>query len=687
MNKANICNSHRSLWCLTGSRQWCSATIRKALHGFENDSLIISDRETISENIEVITYKKARNFLGQERKAVVFEITPEIQPDALAAVTGLVMGGGCLILSLPAVSEWDQIFVTNFSKRFISFIRQSPFVNYVDSGIDSIHQSLTAIKLHNDFVLTADQNKVVEQIISLIKSDQKGSLVVVSDRGRGKSTSLGVLSANLLTTQTIEILITAPRFKACEVAFSTIQKQLNNIAIQQAGIRYQNSEIRFMAPDEIIRSDANADLLLIDEAASIPLPLLKQLLERFNKTVFVSTVHGYEGTGRGFAIRFLKELNVTTPNWGKVEMKTPVRWADNDPLENWIFKLLCLDADVMTTSVMSADVENIIAIENLKIKQLKKTDLLTNEELLRQIFALLVLAHYKTRPSDLQRLLDDDVLITIAMAEDKVVAVLLSADEGGLSAELSTAIYQGVRRPKGNLLAQTLAYHCGVENAASAKSHRVQRIVVQPQYQGLGIGSLLLEKLVTYLETTEVDILGASFGLTEELANFWQKNQFSLVRIGLKKEQSSGEHAAVYLHPFTAAGEYIFDKARERFVHHLPLLQKYLLNDVETQYLEIQTLADSNQLSVTEQEDIESFVQYSRAYELCIAGVKKWAELNLSTIKSVADDVSYNVVINVIENNLGWKAIANTMHLEGKKQAQILFKKAVIDAWGKSLSC
>ena len=52
---------------------------------------------------------------------------------------------------------------------------------------------------------------------------------------------------------------------------------------------------------------AQAELLIIDEAAAIPLPLVRNMLGPY--LVFISsTVNGYEGTGRSLSLKLLDSL-------------------------------------------------------------------------------------------------------------------------------------------------------------------------------------------------------------------------------------------------------------------------------------------------------------------------------------------------------------------------------------------
>jgi hypothetical protein len=67
---------------------------------------------------------------------------------------------------------------------------------------------------------------------------------------------------------------------------------------------FAGEAFRFMAPDALLAGDMRASWLIVDEAAAIPGPLLRQLVTRFPRTLLTTTVQGYEGTGRGFLLKF-----------------------------------------------------------------------------------------------------------------------------------------------------------------------------------------------------------------------------------------------------------------------------------------------------------------------------------------------------------------------------------------------
>ena len=110
-----------------------------------------------------------------------------------------------------------------------------------------------------------------------------------------------------------------------------------------------------------------AELVVIDEAAAIPLPIVKGLLG--NYLVFMaSTVNGYEGTGRSLSMKLVKQLRedsvkgrsstsnnsteqskdttatvATARGLREIQLSEPIRYAAECPIESWLNKLLCLD--------------------------------------------------------------------------------------------------------------------------------------------------------------------------------------------------------------------------------------------------------------------------------------------------------------------------------------------------------
>jgi len=58
--------------------------------------------------------------------------------------------------------------------------------------------------------------------------------------------------------------------------------------------------IEFVAPDDLIANKHDVSLLMVDEAAAVPVQMLSELLQSYSRIVFSSTIHGYEETGRGF---------------------------------------------------------------------------------------------------------------------------------------------------------------------------------------------------------------------------------------------------------------------------------------------------------------------------------------------------------------------------------------------------
>ena len=677
---------HRHIFIFAGEEDWQKVMLQDILLTHENDALWLGDNAP--ETVPSISLKKAQSWLGREKKIVVFDANKTFDPDSFAAICGIILGNGLFIILMPLEGNWNEIYPSPFGQRLINSIHSSTRFNLIKQDDDHVNICTdTNINDHKEDCdspfLTFDQQYVVENIEQEVHSLTKLPVVLISDRGRGKSAALGITAARLMKEGIKNIVITAPRLDATAIVFKHIEQLLPDAIIKRGQIKLSDSVIQFYPPDQLHQENIDADLLFVDEAAAIPVPLLSSFLSKFPQCIFATTVHGYEGTGRGFSVRFNKVLNKQKPGWKKLQMKTPVRWAENDPLEKWMFSLLCLDAEI-------ADKSTIGKIDNSKldINIVHSKQLMNDERLLNEIFALLVLAHYRTQPSDLQRLLDDeDLTLFVVKYKHHVMAIALVSHEGNFPTELSTAVYRGERRPSGHLLAQALTYHCGIENAATLNYSRIMRIAVHPDFQEQGIGTKLLNYIINHEQTQSRDAIGTSFGLNKELLNFWKLAGFNVVRIGFTREQTSGEHAAIMLKPLNRQGEIVYQDAYSRFIEQLSFWFEDVLSDLSKEIKQIFNikLDEKNlQLNERDDDDLKSFIHYSRNYELCIAAINKLVLLEQKTINNNTYPVEFKrIIVDKVHNKKDWKNIAGEMQLDGKKAARQLFKEAVIQLYEK----
>lgn len=684
LSKEDDVSIPRHILVFAGDRTWHAELVAKILEGVETRALWIGNEneENIPDVTPISTFKNASHWLGGEKQVVVFDAHDDFDVDAFAAISGIVIGSGLFILLMPDEGKWNDIYSSHFGQRLLQSIFASSEITVINQNNEKVNFKPNTSNTHSDQIisesfLTTDQQLAVESIEEQVLKSTNNPIVLISDRGRGKSATLGIAAARLVKAGIKNIAITAPRMRSTDIVFKHIKELLPDAVCTRGKVQSGKSTIQFHSPDQLIQENINTDLLLVDEAAGIPVPLLTSLLQKYPQCIYATTVHGYEGTGRGFALRFYKILNKFNPAWLKLHMQTPIRWPVNDPLEKWMFSLLCLDAEVVTVNSISE-----IKLNNIEHRLLSKEELVANQSLLKEIFALLVLAHYRTRPKDLKRLLDDeDLSLYVTFYGKHVVAVALVIQEGGFSEQLSTDVYRGERRPAGHLLAQALTYHCGVEYAATLNYARVMRITVHPELQQQGIGTGLLKYIVDNEKQHGRDAIGSSFGMSKELLRFWNQLNFNVIRIGFTREQTSGEHAAIMLLALSNKGNNIYQEAILHFKGNLSFWFNDILKDISIDIKNILKLEHNILLELTESDkkDLQSFARYSRNYELCISALNKLVILNENKIAQNNFPESYRQILNEkVIKKINWKEIAKNMRLSGKTETRKLFHRAIL---------
>ncbi len=661
LNKSNT----RAVIRVSGDDKWCMQTLQACAMDRDADDIL-----WVSDNIvNALSPKHAITKLGHEYRIIIFDCRYQFDLDALGAVSGALCGGGLLFLWMPELDDYDLLNNSLYLKMIRPLLEKHEALYCLQQG-QPFTKTLNAV--YEDFVafqhpvfLSREQQSVVEAIEKNIHQNASIPMVLLANRGRGKSSALGLAAARLIKQGVKKVLITAPRLSICECVFMHAQRLLKESIFEKNKLTTSNAMIEFKAPDALLEELSPADLLIVDEAAAIPLPLLVSMLKHYGNIIFSSTLYGYEGTGRGFTLKFTKILDQLTPTWQSLSMQAPIRWAQGDPLEAWIDELLCLH----TRLVSLHDIKHIEPHE-LSVSLINKEQLIDNPQQLNDLFSLLVSAHYRTRPSDFQYLLDQPELrIYVLNYQQRILAAVVINQEGGFDKELSTDIYRGERRPNGHLLAQTLCFHAGVEAAAYCDYGRVMRIAVHPDVQLQGLGSHLMQAVIEQ-EKNSVDMLGASFAASAELLDFWQKQGFEIVRMGFTRDHVSASHSAIMLMPLANKSVAIYSQLRLKFQHGIRYwLDDALINiqsDIKEKLLQ-QSMQDEFEITQSNWQDIESFAFYHRGYEACSPALNK-------LVLKYADDVSTLAAMDQqlidyrITKKLSWSAITKETGLSGKKQ-------------------
>ncbi|HTV24632.1 MAG TPA: GNAT family N-acetyltransferase, partial [Polyangiaceae bacterium] len=193
------------------------------------------------------------------------------------------------------------------------------------------------------------------------------------------------------------------------------------------------------------------------------------------------------------------------------------------------------------------------------------------------LFGLLVHAHYRTTPADLERLLDAPNLAVHAIVEsNRVLAATLVAQEGGLARTDCDALGRGEWRIRGHALADTLIVHAARPDAGELHMLRSVRIVTHPALRRRGIARALVEHLHA---THTPDLFGTVFGASVELLHFRRALGYHLVRVGSTRGASSGEPSLVMLRPATDRARSLVADLQGDLARNLPLQLDLLAAD------------------------------------------------------------------------------------------------------------
>ncbi|WP_049986950.1 tRNA(Met) cytidine acetyltransferase TmcA [Halobellus rufus] len=596
--------NHRRLLVLAGDRDRGIDAAFDAVEGAsipDAETTIVTSREGF--RFDRVAPTAAKALLGTTRSAIICDAHEDFSPNVLGRLVGSVDGGGLLVLLTLPLDEWPDrpgsfesslavppYDVDDVGGRFRRRLRETlldhpgvAIVDVDDGRIERRGETDDSAPVRSDpavptpdrrrfpeaayaACLTADQSRALRALESLQRAGEssRSAVVVEADRGRGKSSAAGLAAASLAATGR-DVLVTAPDRRNADDLFARARELLS--ALDADSVREldpdstddepletaRGGRVRFETPAAAADLPDEPDVVLVDEGAAIPVRLLSSLLEA-PAVGFFTTVHGYEGAGRGFSVRFRDRLAASEHAVTDVTLAEPIRYAPGDPIESWAFRALLLDARPPVDDLVADASPSSVAY-----RALSPDDLASDEHLLRAVFGLLVFAHYRTEPNDLARLLDaPNLRVRVLEHDGRVVSVALLAREGDLDAETRESMYEGARI-RGHMIPDVLTSQLRDEDAGTPLGYRVVRIATHHAVRSRGLGSTLLSELRAEFEG-DADYLGTGYGATPDLLEFWTDNGYDTVHLSTTRNESSGEYSAVMLSPLSAAGAELRDR-------------------------------------------------------------------------------------------------------------------------------
>ena len=523
----------------------------------------------------------------------------------------------------------------NFMNRMVRLMQDSEGFYFLDDSLNVLtppktsskneappeNISLLFKKTLNDFAAkheleqkliescaTMDQARALVSVVDAINSHKQSFSFLSAARGRGKSATIGMAIALAASLGLANIYISSPSLSNVQTVFEFVKLSLEKLSYKPITdftvLQTRDEELGSLDSQIVIDTNyrqviqwipsdrpellSNCDLLCIDEAAALPMPLVRKLLGNYH-TIMSSTISGYEGTGRSLSIKLIDRIR-NKDNFREIILDEPIRYSQNDPIEALLNNLLLLDA-----KEEDADFEK----KNLALFHVQKDVLFsyseTSEELLRKIQAILVTSHYRNSPDDLQLLADapaHELFILIdksTLSAPEPLCVCQIAFEGKIPADSLLKELSKGSRGSGDLIPWSIGRQWPRRNFSQLFGARVVRIATHSQLQSRSLGRIMITALNSYFsgklykgkpyekrtlitplskrEPENINWFGTSFGLSPALAKFWLNNQFKPLYIRQQASQITGEYSAIFAK--NISGAEIVDEISADFAYGL----------------------------------------------------------------------------------------------------------------------
>ncbi|GFV00776.1 RNA cytidine acetyltransferase [Trichonephila clavipes] len=367
------------LWCYRKEKDFDEFYLRKRSKKLRKGYLIDNtfnknqalDHLLLSSEMKFCHYSETNKVLGQTFGMLVLQDFDGLTPNIIARTTESVEGGGIILFLLPDIKNLAELFTLEMlaHSRYVTESRCKISPRFNKRFVLSLSSCQNCLVLDDTLEI---------KLLPLIEIGVPDNLEIRE----------GVdFNVQKNRTGSVDLITGVEVFKKCY-----------GCVFYTAAANFQKAE--------------NAGLVVIDEAAAIPLPLVKKWLD-CRTVLMASTINGYEGTGRSLSLKLLKQLRnqsveeaVNRHILHEIQLNEAIRYANGDAVEDWLNCLLCLDASIDPPYFNSGPPK----CQECDLYYVNRDILFSYnkfaEKFLQQVVSLFVSSHYKNSPNDLLMLAD-----------------------------------------------------------------------------------------------------------------------------------------------------------------------------------------------------------------------------------------------------------------------------------------
>ncbi len=168
---------------LRGDAQWQHHLLKTLVPHFAEQPILMLG-QTELEGVTCVDYRQGQQWLGRECQLLIVDLTQGWDANSFNAVLGTLVGGGLLLVvgEPTTLNHCARVWLERACHRLLVITPQT---------VPALPNSDSVTRTNTEQTYT-EQRLAIDSIIKVVTGHRKRPLVLTADRGRGKTSALGL---------------------------------------------------------------------------------------------------------------------------------------------------------------------------------------------------------------------------------------------------------------------------------------------------------------------------------------------------------------------------------------------------------------------------------------------------------------------------------------------------------------